>query len=122
MEELASIRKLCTYSDKIGFCLDTCHLFASGVWNGVNWEELLQLGRSIGYMEHLKALHLNDSVYASGARRDRHANIGRGEIGRGPFAEVLRTAEIESMPVVLETPVLAGSTHQAEIEFVRTLG
>ncbi|HZG88506.1 deoxyribonuclease IV [Paenibacillus sp.] len=121
MEEHVSIRQLTAYPEKIGFCLDTCHLFASGVWNGDNWRELLENGRAIGYMEHLKALHLNDSVYPTGARRDRHANIGAGAIGAEPLAELLRSSEFAALPVVLETPVPVESSHQAEIEFVRTL-
>lgn len=120
-EELKSIRELSAYPEKIGFCLDTCHLFASGVWNGFNWSELVQHGREIGYMQHLRALHLNDSVYGSGARRDRHANIGKGKIGAEALAELLHTAELSTIPVVLETPVLMNSSHQAEIEYVRTL-
>ena len=121
MEEHVSIRQLTAYPEKIGFCLDTCHLFASGVWNGANWQELLENARAIGYMQHLKALHLNDSVYPTGARRDRHANIGGGAIGAEPLGELLRSSELAGLPVVLETPVPAGSSHQAEIEFVRTL-
>jgi deoxyribonuclease-4 len=121
MEEMTSIRQLSQFPEKLGFCLDTCHLFASGVWTGGNWNELLETGRSIGYMEHLKALHLNDSVYGTASRRDRHANIGGGAIGAVPLAEVLQSREMATLPVVLETPVPAGSSHQAEIEYVRTL-
>jgi len=121
LEEHVSIRQLSDYPEKIGFCLDTCHLFASGVWTGTNWTQLLEKGREIGYWQHLKALHLNDSVYASGARRDRHANIGGGHIGGEVLSEALRTPELAGIPVVLETPVPAASSHQAEIEFVRTL-
>ncbi|WP_274362230.1 deoxyribonuclease IV [Paenibacillus thermotolerans] len=121
LEELASIRQLSEFPEKIGFCLDTCHLFASGVWNGGNLGELVQRGRELGYFEQLRALHLNDSVYPSGSRRDRHANIGGGHIGADALAEVLRTEEIRSIPVVLETPVPPGSSHQEEISFVRTL-
>jgi len=121
MEELKSIRELTAYSEKIGFCLDTCHLFASGVWNGSNWAELLANGRSIGFMEHLKAVHLNDSVYGTGSHRDRHANIGAGHIGRDSLAELLRSEECAELPIVLETPVPANSSHQAEIELARKL-
>lgn len=121
LEELVSIRQLSARPDKIGFCLDTCHLFASGIWNGSNWTELLHRGRGIGYWEHLMALHLNDSVYPAGSRRDRHANIGGGNIGAQALAEALRTPELTGIPVVLETPVPANSSHQAEIEFVRSL-
>ncbi|MCI3922520.1 deoxyribonuclease IV [Paenibacillus sp. TRM 82003] len=121
-EELASVRQLSAYPDKIGFCLDTCHLFASGVWNGRNWRELLAAARSLPYLEHLKALHLNDSVYGSGSCRDRHANVGAGEIGSAALAELLETPELAGLPVVLETPIPVSSSHQAEIDYVRTLG
>lgn len=121
LEELTSIRQLSEFPEKIGFCLDTCHLFASGVWNGRNWGELVHSGRGLGYFQHLRALHLNDSVYPSGSRRDRHANIGGGHIGAEALSEVLSTQEIRRIPVVLETPVPPNSSHQAEINYVRTL-
>lgn len=121
MEELVSIRQLSAYPEKIGFCLDTCHLFASGIWNGTNWNELLSAFRDSEFMSHLLAIHLNDSVYGSGSRRDRHANVGGGRIGAAPLAEVLRATEARDIPIVLETPVPANSSHGAEIQFVRTL-
>lgn len=121
LEELVSIRQLSAYPDKIGFCLDTCHFFASGTWNGANWQELYESGAKLGYWQHLMALHLNDSVHPSGSRRDRHANIGGGAIGEAALAEALRTPEIANIPVVLETPVPHQSSHQAEIDYVRTL-
>jgi len=120
-EELASVRQLSAFPERIGFCLDTCHLFASGVWNGDNWGELLETGRRLGYFDRLMALHLNDSVYGSGSRRDRHANVGAGRIGAEALAEALRTPEIAALPVVLETPTPSGSSHRTEIEYVRTL-
>jgi deoxyribonuclease-4 len=120
-EELKTIRELASYPEKIGFCLDTCHLFASGIWNGSNWDELLAKGRQIGYMQHLKAIHLNDSVYGSGSRRDRHAPVGGGQIGMEALKELLSIEEAASIPVVLETPVSAQGSHQADIEAVRAL-
>jgi deoxyribonuclease IV len=120
-EELVSIRQLAERPEKIGFCLDTCHLFASGTWNGDNWEELLARGRKLGYFAQLRALHLNDSVYDTGSRRDRHANIGGGFIGAERFAALLSTQELNEQLIVLETPVPAGSSHQSEIAYVRTL-
>lgn len=121
LEELVTIRQLSAYPEKIGFCLDTCHFFASGTWSGANWKELYETGAKLGYWQQLMALHLNDSVYPSGSRRDRHANIGEGAIGKAALAEALRTPEIANIPVVLETPVPAKSSHQEEIDFVRTL-
>lgn len=121
LEELVTIRQLSAYPEKIGFCLDTCHFFASGTWTGANWQELYESGAKLGYWQHLMALHLNDSVYPSGSRRDRHANIGVGAIGKSALAEALRTPEIANIPVVLETPVPMQSSHQEEIGYVRTL-
>jgi len=121
LEELVSIRQLSAFPEKIGFCLDTCHMFASGVWTGANWRQIYETGSKLGYWQHLTALHLNDSVYPSGACRDRHANIGGGAIGAPPLAEALRTPELTGLPVVLETPVPMQSSHQAEIEYVRSL-
>jgi len=121
LEELVSIRQLSAYPEKIGFCLDTCHIFASGVWTGANWRELYETGTKLGYWQHLMALHLNDSVYPTGACRDRHANIGDGAIGAPALAEALATPELAVIPVVLETPVPIHSSHQAEIDYVRTL-
>ncbi len=121
-EELTSIRKLSERPEKIGFCLDTCHLFASGVWNGSNAAELLEKGQMLGYYEHLMAVHLNDSVHPTGSLRDRHANIGKGFIGREGFRNVVIPEEVRSrIPIVLETPEPAGYTHGQEIAIVREL-
>ena len=57
-EELVQIRRLCAYPDKIGYCLDTCHLFASGVWDGRNEAEWAARARELGYFDHLTAVHV----------------------------------------------------------------
>lgn len=122
LEELCTIRNLSSRPDCIGFCLDTCHLFASGVWDGTNWQSVAENGRRLGFWEHLGAVHLNDSAHPSGSRRDRHANIGQGAIGAAAFAEVLRTPELSGIPVVLETPDPTNMSRQEEIDTVRALG
>ncbi|AQT86444.1 endonuclease IV [Paenibacillus larvae subsp. pulvifaciens] len=121
LEELIQIRSLSDFPDKIGFCLDTCHAFACGLWNGMNWAELEQKGRELHFFEHLKAVHLNDSVYPSGGYRDRHANIGKGYIGLKAFKELLRSDELQQIPVVLETPAGPDGTHRSEIALVQSL-
>jgi deoxyribonuclease IV len=121
LEELVQIRQLCVSPEKIGFCLDTCHLFASGVWTGSNWQELLEKGRRLDYFRHLRAIHLNDSVYPSGSRKDRHANIGRGHIGTAAILEVLRTHELAALPIVLETPSFENYSHEEELRYLMGL-
>ncbi|XEC92579.1 deoxyribonuclease IV [Paenibacillus tarimensis] len=114
-EELAQIRQLCRYPEKIGFCLDTCHLFASGIWDGTG-EDWLETARSTGVMDALTAVHLNDSRYPSGSRRDRHQFIGEGEIGEDAFRRFLSIGEVRNVPIVLETPREADGTHSNQIK------
>jgi deoxyribonuclease-4 len=120
-EELTQIRVLSDYPEKIGFCLDTCHAFASGLWNGDNWSEVEVNGEKLGFWAHLKAIHLNDSVYPSGSFRDRHANIGHGFIGGDRFRILLNSAYARDIAVVLETGKAADGTHRDEIKYVRQL-
>lgn len=123
LEELIQIRNLCARPELIGFCLDTCHAFASGLWpvEQDGWLQLEEKAARLGYMEHLRAIHLNDSVYPHSAGKDRHAMIGRGEIGERRFVPFLLSARVRQLPLVLETPVLSGSTHAGEIRYVREL-
>jgi len=66
LEELVQIRNLCDYPEKIGFCLDTCHAFASGLWNGENTEALFAKGESLGYLHQLQVIHFNNSKHPTG--------------------------------------------------------
>ncbi|WCK56644.1 deoxyribonuclease IV [Aneurinibacillus sp. Ricciae_BoGa-3] len=120
-EEIVQIRKLTDYPEKIGFCLDTCHAFASGLWSGDNWADVEKkgLGLELGYFEQLKVIHLNDSVYGTQSYRDRHANIGKGEVGEQAFREFLSSPAIRWIPLVLETPEFNSYSHQDEINYIR---
>jgi deoxyribonuclease-4 len=120
-EELIQIRGLSDYPEKIGFCLDTCHAFASGLWNGDNWNEVVDNGEKLGYFANLKAVHLNDSRYPTGSLRDRHANIGYGHIGNDRFRTFLSSAHVQEIPIVLETGPEEDGTHQSEIAHVKQL-
>ncbi|MEK3882084.1 deoxyribonuclease IV [Paenibacillus sp. PL2-23] len=121
MEELVQMRALSSFPEKMGFCFDTCHAFASGLWTGDNWGALLEKGKELGYFQHLKAVHLNDSVYPSRSFKDRHASVGRGCIGERAMAEFLHSPVIRELPIVLETPNNASFPHSEEIKFVQSL-
>jgi deoxyribonuclease-4 len=121
LEELVQIRSLAERPEKIGFCLDTCHAFASGLWAGDDWSLLIDKGQKLGYFDHLKAVHLNDSVYPSGSGRDRHANVGKGHIGEKGMREVLQSPFMRHIPIILETPQFANYTHREEIAYLRSL-
>jgi deoxyribonuclease-4 len=121
LEELTQIRALSDFPEKIGFCLDTCHAFASGLWNGDNWHEIEAIGDKLGFWSQLKAIHLNDSIYPSGSFRDRHANIGHGVIGNDRFRTLLRSSYVRELAIVLETGTAGDGTHRDEIKHVKQL-
>lgn len=121
LEELTQVRLLLDEPQKVGFCLDTCHAFASGMWHGNDWEKVAERMRALDFFSSLCAVHLNDSLYPAGSFRDRHANIGKGEIGDAAFASFLRTRELSGLPLVLETPGKGEGNHREEIRHVRAL-
>ncbi|UOQ46420.1 deoxyribonuclease IV [Halobacillus salinarum] len=115
LEELTQVRNLCGDSEKIGFCLDTCHAFASGLWNGGNWQELEKKGRELGFWDNLGVIHLNNSNYDTGSGKDRHANIfGQGYIREEQFSQFMRADILKKVPFILETPKDVVS-HEEEI-------
>ncbi|HWO75200.1 MAG TPA: deoxyribonuclease IV [Bacillus sp. (in: firmicutes)] len=117
LEELVQVRNLCDYSEKIGFCLDTCHAYASGLWNGKNWAQVAEKGVELGYFEHLYVIHLNNCKYPSGEGKDRHANIfGKGFIQEDQFTELIQSFVVNDIPFILETPNEEGITKAEEIE------
>ncbi|WP_332697433.1 deoxyribonuclease IV [Halalkalibacter lacteus] len=119
LEEMVHVRKLTDYPEKIGFCLDTCHAYASGIWNGENWSELELKGIELDYFPHLKAIHFNNSKYPSGSRKDRHANLLSGQITEDQLKQLLNSNILSTIPFVLETPKNEGISHQEEIEWLK---
>ena len=103
-EELRAIMNLVERKDKLGICLDTCHVWDGG-YDIVNDLDgvLAEFDRMIG-MEHLKAIHLNDSLNGLGSHKDRHARIGEGQIGLDALVRVIRHPVLDGKPFILETP------------------
>jgi deoxyribonuclease-4 len=105
-EQLASIIAKANDHPRIGVCLDTCHLLASG-YDIVSPEgyarTFTQFGRLIGF-DRLKAFHMNDSKKPLGSRVDRHEHIGRGHLGLEPFRRIVNDRRFRGMAMLLETP------------------
>ena len=103
-EELRQILDLVEKKDKMGVCLDTCHVWDGG-YDIVNDLDgvLKEFDRVIG-LEKLKAVHLNDSLNDLGSHKDRHAKIGEGRIGLEALIRVIRHPFLEGIPFILETP------------------
>ena len=103
-QELRQIIDRVEYKEKLGICLDTCHVWDGG-YDIVNDLDgvLNEFDRIIG-LEHLKAIHLNDSMNGLGSHKDRHAKIGEGQIGLDALVRVIRHPALEGRPFILETP------------------
>ena len=117
-EELREILDRVELSDKMGVCMDTCHVWDAG-YDIVNDLDgvLAEFDRVVG-LERLKAVHLNDSMNVRGARKDRHARIGEGEIGAEALVRVINHPALRDLPFCLETPnELPG--YAAEIRFLK---
>ena len=116
--ELRTVISRCKLPEKLGVCLDTCHVHDAGYDIVSHFEDVLaEFDRVLG-LSRLRAIHLNDSKNPLGARKDRHECIGRGELGLDALERVLRFAAARDLPVVLETPNdLAG--YAAEIALLR---
>jgi deoxyribonuclease-4 len=124
IDELTALLEASGADERLGVCLDSCHLFASGYdirtpagIDAVASEVATKIG-----LERLGSLHLNDSQAGLGSNRDRHANVGKGQLGRRGCAVFLAAPAFEALPCVLETP---GEDHEGpsrrEVALARTL-
>ena len=113
-EELRAIIDRVELSDKLGICLDTCHVFAAGYDIVHNLDGVLEEFDRILGLSLLRAVHLNDSMMPFDSRKDRHAVIGGGEIGLEALLNVMRHPMLKDLPFYLETP-LDDAGHKDEI-------
>lgn len=103
-EELRAILDLVHLHEKVGICLDTCHVWDAGYDIAGNLDGVVQeFDRVIG-LEKLKAVHINDSQNVRGSRKDRHAKIGEGYIGLEAFGRIVCHPAFQGLPFILETP------------------
>ncbi len=105
-EDLAAAMEYCSFPERLGVCLDTCHVFAAGydISNEKGYGRTMNsLDRLIG-LDRLKFFHLNDSKKELGSRVDRHEHIGKGQIGLTGFRLLLNDDRFADLPMVLETP------------------
>lgn len=103
-EELAAILDKVQLNEKMGVCLDTCHIFDGGYDIVNNLEGVLEQFYKIIGLEKLRAVHLNDSKNILGSHKDRHACIGEGNIGLDALSAVTNHPLLRRLPFYLETP------------------
>jgi len=106
LEHLQHLLETCEAGDRMGACIDTCHLFVAGYdlrTQAAVEETVGRIDETIG-LERVRVVHVNDAKGDLGSRRDRHEHIGRGRIGREGFRLLVNHAALSELPFILETP------------------
>jgi deoxyribonuclease-4 len=112
-EELNELDKQVDARDRLGFCIDTCHIFVSGmdIRTEKGYEEVMgHMEETIG-PSRVFLFHLNDAMFGLGSHRDRHANIGAGLIGEAAFHRLLTDKRFQNSAGVVETPLSDDAEH-----------
>jgi deoxyribonuclease-4 len=120
-EHLARIIERCSRPERLGVCVDTCHIFAAGYdmrTSAAYAATMAELERAVG-LERVRAFHLNDSLKGLGSRVDRHTHIGEGCIGLEGFRALVNDPRFAGLPMVLETP--KGDDVEGDIKNLATL-
>jgi len=106
LDELAAVLDLLEGHDRMGICMDTCNLFASGyeIRSPEGYERLVRRAEKLFGRERIRCWHLNDSREAKGSRKDRHQHIGAGQIGLEAFGRIVVDGRWADVPCILETP------------------
>lgn len=120
-EDLRHIIDLVELDDKVGVCLDTCHIWDGGYDVAGNLDGVIEEFDSVIGLDRLRAVHLNDSKNLLGAKKDRHAAIGEGEIGLRALVAVTEHPALRDLPFFLETPHDKLSEYGEEIELIRSM-
>ncbi|RVU55646.1 deoxyribonuclease IV [Anaerosphaera multitolerans] len=119
-EELKKIIDKVELKDKLGVCLDTCHIYDAGCDIVSDLEGVLKEFDSIIGLEKLKAIHLNDSKNPMGSHKDRHEEIGKGTLGIEAFKKIINHRDLRNLPFYLETP-LDNWGHRDEVLLLKSL-
>ena len=118
-EEIKAIIDGVNLKDKIGVCMDTCHLNDAG-YDLSNFDKILDEFDKIVGLDYLKVIHINDSKNQMGAHKDRHENIGLGYIGFDKLIKIIYHEKLKGIPKILETPYVEGKPpYKHEIEMIR---
>lgn len=109
-EQLAAIVEETEQPERLGFCLDTCHIFAAGydIRTEESYRKTMAAFDAVLGLDLLKVIHLNDALRDLGSKVDRHAHIGKGKIGLSGFSLIMNDERLAHIPKILETPKKKG--------------
>lgn len=120
-EEIEKIINLIEDKSRIGVCIDTCHTIAAGyeLKDEKGYEETMsEFEKHIGF-KYLRGVHLNDSKFDTGSRKDRHDSIGKGVLGEEFFIRFMNDKRFDNIPIILET--IDNNIWKQEIEYLYSL-
>ena len=115
-EELKSIIDKVKFKDKIGVCIDTCHLNDAG-YDISNFDDILDLFDKVIGIDKIGCIHVNDSKNDMGSHKDRHENIGFGNLGFENLINIIYNSRLEGIPKILETPYVTKDDNSKEREY-----
>lgn len=120
-EHIKKIRNLSREKNRIKVCVDTCHIFSAGynINSPESYKKTFSKFTKIIGLENLKAIHLNDSKTKLNSRKDRHANIGEGELPKKTFELIMNDKHFKNIPKILETP--DSKLYAKEIEMLKKM-
>ncbi|AMM55955.1 TPA: deoxyribonuclease IV [Clostridioides difficile] len=119
-EQLKSIIDKIEHKEKIGVCLDTCHIFSAGYDIVNDLDGVLEEFDKVIGIERLKTVHLNDSMMPFGDKKDRHAPIGEGKIGLKALIDFMEHPSLKHLPFFLETP-FDDEGHKKELKMIKEI-
>ncbi|HRI05551.1 MAG TPA: deoxyribonuclease IV [Candidatus Dojkabacteria bacterium] len=122
LEELAAMREGAVHKERVGYVLDTQHMFVSGYdWRNDLEGIVSKIDEVLG-LENVRCFHLNDSMMDFNSHRDRHENLGKGEIGLEAITALVNHPKLKNIPFIMETPALKGGEEmQAEIDTLKSI-
>ena len=118
-EELKAIIDGIHNKDRVGVCLDTCHLNDAG-YDLNNFDDILNSFDKLIGINKIKCIHINDSKNIISSHKDRHENIGKGTIGLDTLIKIIDNPKLKNVPKILETPYIDGNApYKEEIALIR---
>ena len=124
-EQLAAIVEKVAQGERLGFCLDTCHIFAAGydIRTEAAYHKTMTAFDKVLGLDRLKVIHLNDALRGLGSRVDRHDHIGKGKIGSEGFSFIMNDERLIHIPKILETPKKEGGIDwdRRNLDFLETI-
>jgi deoxyribonuclease-4 len=123
-EQIAALLERTGHPEITGVCMDTCHMFAAGydIRNPSSYNKVMSDFDSIIGFDRLFAIHLNDSQSRLGSKKDRHAHIGEGRIGKTGFKLIMNDNRLKNIPKIIETPKLLNGQEMDPVNLQQLIG